>query len=158
MSSPVDISCSCPSCGALNRLKTAPEAGASELLCCSCGKPVALKAPGAAQAGRPLSICAVCGDDKLYIRKDFNRKVGCLIVGAGAALVPWTYGLSLAVCALADWLLYHMLPFITVCYVCGAQYRRLPLNPHHAPFELLTAQTWEARTLTWRRLQDRSTD
>ena len=110
------------------------------------------------QPGRAVSTCAVCGDDKLYVQKDFSQKVGCLVVGIGAVLVPWTYGLSLAVCALADWLAYRMLPMITVCYICRTRYRGLPVNPNHRPFELMTAQTWEARTLTWRRLHDRSAD
>ena len=101
-------------------------------------------------------MCPLCGNDKLYRQKDFSQKLGCLIMGVGAALVPWTWGLSLPVFALADFALYRALPFITCCYVCGARLRGLPLSPEALPFELLSAQTWEARGLAWRRLNDRS--
>jgi len=98
-----------------------------------------------------VTRCIVCGEDKFYVQKAFNQKVGCLIIAAGAALVPWTYGLSLGVCAAVDWLLYKLLPSVTVCYVCRASYGGLPLNPDHRPYDLMTAQTWEARALMWRR-------
>ena len=111
---------------------------------------------GAVAAHTPLAACPICGEDKLYVQKSLDQKIGCLVLAAGAALVPWTYGLSLAVCALADWLLYRMLPSITVCYVCGARCSGWPLNPDHKTYDLMTAQTWEARSITWRRRHDRS--
>lgn len=158
MSSRVDLSYPCPSCGTVNRRTLPLDAGASGIPCRACEAPLHFQAAGAVQPGRAVTSCAACGDDKLYIQKDFNRALGCLIVGVGAALVPWTYGLSLAACALLDLVAYRMLPMITVCYICGTRYRGLPLNPGHHPFELMSAQTWEARSLTWRRLRDRSTD
>jgi hypothetical protein len=100
----------------------------------------------------------VCGEDKFYVQKAFSQKAGCLIVAAGATLVPWTYGLSLAVCALLDWILYKILPSVTVCYICRASYGGIPLNPDHRPYELVTAQTWEARALAWRRAAGRQPD
>lgn len=100
--------------------------------------------------------CVVCGDTKFFIQKDFNQKLGCAIVAAGAILVPWTYGLSLAAFALFDLALYSWLPMVTVCYVCSTRYRGLPLNPDHAKYDLMTAQTWEARSLNWRMRHDRS--
>jgi len=102
--------------------------------------------------------CLVCGEDKFYIQKAFSQKAGCMIVAAGAALVPWTYGLSLAACAALDWLLYKMLPSVTVCYICRASYSGLPLDPAHKPYDLMTAQTWEARALTWRRTGGQTAD
>lgn len=138
----------CPDCGATTRLELPARAG-QPAACGSCRAVIQLAAP--ASAADPLTVCAVCGDDKLYVQKDFNQKAGCLIVALGAALVPWTYGLSLALCALIDWILYMRLPPLTVCYVCGSRYAGPPLHPDHAPFELMTAQTWEARSLTWRR-------
>lgn len=102
------------------------------------------------------SRCMVCGDDKFYVQKAFDQRLGCLIVAVGAVLVPWTYGLSLAVCALADLLLYRRLPPLTVCYVCKARYAGYPTHPDHAAYDLMTAQTYEARSLTWRRRYDRS--
>jgi len=146
----VEIRYICPSCGAAGRIAPPlPEAGAA---CRACSRALPLAGASAFDPARPVIECVVCGDDKLYIQKDFNQKVGFLIVGAGAALVPWTYGLSLAVCALADYILYRLLPSITVCYICASRYRGHPLNPDHLPYDLVTAQTYEARSLTWRRL------
>ena len=54
-----------------------------------------------------------------------------------------------AVCALLDLALYLWLPMIAVCYVCGARYAGLPLSPDHAPYDLMTAQTYEARSHNW---------
>ncbi len=68
---------------------------------------------------------------------------------AGALLVPWTWGLSLAVVALIDLLLYQALPRVSVCYVCRARYRGLPPHPGHAPFNLAMAQRREARARNW---------
>ena len=149
--------CFCPSCGAANSLEPPTGTGAPPP-CRSCGRILPFQAPGAVSSGRVVTACACCGDDKLYLVKDFDQRLGCLIVAVGAALVPWTYGLSLAVCALVDWLAYRLLPMVTVCYICATRYRGAPLNPDHKPFDLMTAQTWEARTLTWRRLHDQSAD
>ncbi|HZI95041.1 MAG TPA: hypothetical protein VFE84_12415 [Patescibacteria group bacterium] len=149
--------CFCPSCGTANSL--APPGDPAALPPCrSCGKTLPFQSPGAVAPGGAVTICPFCGDDKLYLVKDFDQRIGCLIVAVGAALVPWTYGLSLAVCALIDWLAYRLLPLVTVCYICATKYRGAPLNPDHKPFDLLTAQTWEARTLNWRKLHDQSAD
>jgi len=51
-----------------------------------------------------------------------------------------------------------MLPSETVCYVCGSRYTGPPLNPDHKAYDLMTAQTWEARSIAWRRRNDHSSD
>ena len=149
----MEISYSCPSCGGANRLSGGSPA--SRPACARCGEELPLALPGAPDIG-PLTACRICGDDKLFIQKKFSQKIGCLIVGIGAVLVPWTYGLSLAVCAFIDFLLYRRLPLITVCYICGARYSGVPISPDHAPYDLMTAQTYEARSVNWRNRHDRS--
>jgi hypothetical protein len=106
-------------------------------------------AGGPTIANTAPSACAVCGSEFLYWQKDFNQKAGCALVALGAALVPWTYGLSLAVMALVDFVLYQLLPRVSVCYVCKARYRGVPPHPDHRPFDLQTAQTYEARSAHW---------
>lgn len=71
------------------------------------------------------------------------------MVAFGAVLTPWTYGLSLAFMALVDFVLYQILPRVSVCYICKARYCGVPPNPAHGPYELLTAQTYEARAVNW---------
>lgn len=147
----------CPRCGIANNLPVSSNGlGPDPVPCRKCADPLPIRASEAIGTARMVKVCGVCGDDKLYTQKDFNQKIGCLVMAVGAALVPWTWGLSLGVCALADFLLYRVLPTITVCYVCGSRYRGLPINPDHFPFELVTAQLWEARSLNWKKLNDPS--
>ena len=145
----------CPKCGIANALPVSTTGlGAGPAPCRRCGQALPISQPEAVSAGRMVTVCAVCSDDKLYTQKDFNQKLGCLVLAIGAAFVPWTWGLSLGVCAIADFLLYRILPTITVCYVCASRYIGLPINPDHHAFELMTAQLWEARALNWNRLND----
>lgn len=83
-----------------------------------------------------LLYCGVCGCRDLFAQKDFSRKVGLLIVAAGAILAPFTRLISLFVCALIDLVLYKVLPLITVCYRCHSIYREFALNPQHEGFNL----------------------
>ncbi len=144
----------CPACGSGNRIADLGTPLPERVTCRSCRAALRPAAPEGWAPGQPPVRCVVCGDDKLYIQKDINQKVGCLVVGIGALLVPWTYGLSLALCALIDYILYRLLPSITVCYVCGSRYRGLPLPANAGPYDLVTAQTYEARAINWRRFND----
>lgn len=153
----MEIRYTCPSCGIGNGLPLRPDGTADpEPPCRSCGRCLKLAAPRGLPPDRRVIECLVCGDNKLFTQKDFNQKIGCAIVGVGALLVPWTYGLSLAVCALVDFLLYRRLPLIAACYVCGAKYRGFPVSADLEAYELLTAQTCEARAIHWRRSNDSS--
>jgi len=51
--------------------------------------------------------------------------------------------------ALVDLILYRTLPRVSVCYICKARYRGVPPHPDHLPFDLMTAQTYEARSVHW---------
>lgn len=91
------------------------------------------------QDGRPgrVEICPLCSSRHLYRQRDFNRVLGCLIVVVGAALVPWTYGLSLLLCSLLDLWLYYRLPEAAVCYRCDTVYRDARPTPGQREFDLL---------------------
>ena len=78
--------------------------------------------------------CPVCDCRQFYLAKDFNHFAGCLIMGVGIILVPWTYGLSLPVFALIDWLLHKRVPWITVCYRCGTEFRGFDTVQRFKPF------------------------
>ena len=85
----------------------------------------------------PLNRCPFCQCRQFYLSKNFNQLMGCLIVFCGIVLVPWTYGLSLPVFALIDWLIYKKVPTIIMCYQCAAEFhhlstgRRLKSFMHH---------------------------
>lgn len=70
-----------------------------------------------------LTLCPVCQCRQFYLSKDFNQFVGCLVMLIGIVLVPFTYGLSLPVFALLDWMLHHQIPTIVNCYKCGCEFR-----------------------------------
>ena len=81
-----------------------------------------------------FEICPLCECRQFYIQKDFNQAVGCLIMLVGIGLVPKTYGLSLPVVCLFDWLLYRKVATIVLCYRCGAEYRGFPIPPQFKTF------------------------
>ena len=91
----------------------------------------------------PLQECVVCGYERLFTQKDFNRKLGILVVAIGAVLSPWTYGLSLLGCMLLDYALYYIVPEITVCYGCDAIYRGFQNNPRHRAHDPLLAERYK---------------
>ena len=125
--------------------------GSEETLTCSNCNHTQPLAHGALDAGRnlidPLEVCGACNSNRLYSQKDFNRKLGLAIVIAGAALSPWTYGLSLVVCMGLDYGLYRFVPEITVCYACDAIHRGFQHNPAHRAHDPLLAERFrrEAR-------------
>ncbi len=79
--------------------------------------------------------CHLCGYDDFYLVKDFNKMLGLLIFIAGAILSIWTYGLSLAVAAFIDWILYKKLQFLKVCYICDSEFRNLPISTEDKAYE-----------------------
>jgi hypothetical protein len=120
------------------------------LICDNCGRRQAMAEAGFDAGGAlrdPLEACLACGSNKLYTQKDFNRKLGLAVVVVGAALSPWTYGLSLVACMAFDYGLYHFVPEITVCYACDAIHRGFTHNPAHRAHDPLLSERFrrEAR-------------
>lgn len=129
----------CPRCERPSLQEVGPD---SELVCDNCDHRQALP-PAAVDGGElvdPLAVCLACGSRRLFAQKDFNRKLGVGIVVVGAALSPWTYGLSLLACMLLDYGLYRIVPEITVCYGCDAIHRGFEHNPLHRAHDPLLAE------------------
>jgi ribosomal protein S27E len=103
--------------------------------CKKCSNEQALFSSESLKQSKILDLCPICQKKDFYIQRDFPQQAGCLVVLVGAIFVPWTYGLSLAVVALLDLILYRALPNITVCYHCLSKIRGLLLNPKHKPFD-----------------------
>lgn len=82
-----------------------------------------------------IRVCSSCNAKDLYLQKDFPRKIAIPIVLVGIVTVPWTYGISLIVVALIDFILFKAVPWMTVCYRCHAEYRGYALNPAHKEFD-----------------------
>jgi len=87
--------------------------------------------------------CPVCACRQFYLSKDFNQLLGCLVVAIGIVLVPWTYGLSLPVLALIDWMLYRRVPTVLNCYHCGSLFKGFETPKHLKPFSHPLAMQYE---------------
>jgi DNA-directed RNA polymerase subunit RPC12/RpoP len=100
-------------------------------------------------APETVTSCPVCACKHLYRQRDVNRAFGCLLVAIGAALVPWTYGLSLVFLALVDFWFYRRLGESVVCYRCDTVYRDAKPGPRQGEFDLLKhdvlkyGKTWQ---------------
>jgi hypothetical protein len=125
----------CRACGLPFRAAL-PAAGES-LSCPSCEVGREVGDGWSAEAPTRVEACPLCGCRHLYRQRDVNRALGCGVVALGAALVPWTFGLSLLACALVDLWLYRRLPFAVVCYRCDTVYRDARPSARQGEFDLL---------------------
>ena len=90
-----------------------------------------------------FTICPICGCKDLYRKKDFNQAIGCIIIFIGAIFVPWTYGLSLLVLSLIDYLLYKRVKDSVECYKCKSEYKGIIVPEHIKPFDHHIAELYE---------------
>jgi hypothetical protein len=126
----------CRSCGL--PFPATIDRGARELVCPQCGVARAIASEGwSDQAPREVEICPLCGCKHLYRQRDMHRAWGCALVALGAALVPWTYGLSLVALGLLDFYLHRRLRNAVVCYRCDTVYRDAVPLERQGEFDLL---------------------
>lgn len=78
----------------------------------------------------------MCGAAHLYRQKDFNRKWGLALVALGVIFAYWTYGISLVVVTLLDWVISRRVKEVATCYRCQVVFRDTPLIADVAPFDL----------------------
>lgn len=120
------ITFQCPLCGRIGKV----EATEGDILCPHCGT----------QKGKIdrmesfFDQCPLCECRQFYLSKDFNQFVGLLILAMGIFFVPKTYGLSLPLFALVDWILYKRVPTIVNCYRCAGIFRGFDYPKHLKPF------------------------
>ncbi len=109
-----------------------------KLSCPQCGAARAVAAEGWKDGpAAHVEVCPLCGCRHLYRQRDFNRALGCALVAVGAALVPWTFGLSLPAFGLVDLWLWRRLKDAVVCYRCDTVYRDARPGPRQGDFDLL---------------------
>lgn len=129
----------CRACGLPFAATLTP--GSGELPCPSCGavRPVSSEKWTDGPGGNygTIEVCPLCGCRHLYRQRDFNRALGCLLVAVGAALVPWTFGLSLPAFGLVDLWLWRRLRDAVVCYRCDTVYRDARPSSRQGDFDLL---------------------
>jgi hypothetical protein len=85
-------------------------------------------------SGSRVDVCSRCATTAFYVQKDFDQRLGCAILVAGAALalgVSWRFGgiwfvpVLLAVAA-ADVVLAWRVKPVVICYRCDTEYRDVP--------------------------------
>ena len=141
----IRLLCPNPQCG--RSVDVCPDEAPAAFACPCCQQPLELNLAGAIVNG-VLTRCACCGGEELYLRKDFPRRLGLAVVVVVAGLsfylfgcgqLGWALGVLIALVVL-DVLIYRLVPTITVCYRCQAEFRGLPPNPAHTAFDLATAE------------------
>lgn len=98
----------------------------------------------------PLETCPKCGCREMFIRKDFPQKVGlAVVVVAGITFIIlaawrgtfWVGAMVLVLAAVIDLVFYAIVPKMTVCYRCRAEFRG-PINPKHEGYELAVGEKY----------------
>jgi hypothetical protein len=102
-------------------------------------------------ASSVLTACPNCGCKDLFIRKAFPQMLGLSIVVIAAIaflslassrqhfyLGAWI----LVGAAIVDAALYALVPKMTVCYRCRAEFRDPPINPNHHGYELAVGEKY----------------
>lgn len=121
----MEIDALCPQCRERVSVHLAP--GEATLPCPKCGKDLVENLAAETREGKRLAQCPVCGAAHTYRQKDFNRVLGVGLIVLGVALAYFTYGISLVVVTLIDWLLVRNVGEVGCCYQCHAQFRKSPL-------------------------------
>ena len=139
----------CPECHAWT---TTDQAAAPAWSCTACGSIV----PAAASsAGETLPVCRRCGNEELYIQKDFPHWLGMSILVIACAASVVTYAMERIVLtwailigsALVDVILYLLVGNVTVCYRCQTQYRGFAPETQHHPFDLAVGEKYRQERL-----------
>jgi len=94
----------CPSCKKTSELLYQK---GEDTKCPNCGTILVRFLTEEFEVSHRLNQCPVCGASHLYRQKDFNRRVGILLLVLGLALAYFTYGVSVGVLTLFDWWLYR---------------------------------------------------
>ena len=142
----------CKACGLPFKVRL--ERGQQEIECPNCSQVLALDLDGwSTDNDQYVKTCLLCDCRHLYRQRDFNRGLGCTLVAIGAALVPWTYGLSLVVLSLIDLVLYYRLPESVVCYRCDTVYRDARPGDRQNEFDLLRHDVLKYGK-SWQELED----
>lgn len=142
----------CKACGM--PFKSRLERQQKELPCPSCSEIVEIDIDGwSPEDETSIDRCVICDCRHLYRQRDFNRALGCSLVAVGAALVPWTFGLSLVLLSLVDLILYYRLPESVVCYRCDTVYRDARPMQRQNEFDLLKHDVLKYGK-SWQELED----
>ncbi|HKF45064.1 MAG TPA: hypothetical protein VKG01_18345 [Thermoanaerobaculia bacterium] len=129
----------CPDCLTAKNFDT-PQSG--EFRCGNCGRPAVARFESFAGPGG-IERCAFCGGRAFFLQKDFDQRLGCLLMAvslAAALFAGWRFGWIwftpvLLASVLVDWVVATRVRAVTICYRCDAEYREAPPNPRHRGYD-----------------------
>jgi hypothetical protein len=157
----VELTFSCNNCGAIGHVSPLEEA--LETVCGQCGAARPIDPQAALRS--ELQFCPVCTTNDLYIQKDFPQGLGLFIVLVGIAIstVFWYYEMPISafvvlIISLAlDFLMYHIVPDVTICYRCLSQYRGVGSNGsgRFQPFDLATGERYRQERMRVQQIRER---
>jgi DNA-directed RNA polymerase subunit RPC12/RpoP len=135
------------------------EAEAGDFSCAKCGKAYTAGFEGVLSA-EGVEQCAFCGNHAFFLQKDFDQRLGCLIMGvslAAALFVGWKFGWIwftpvLLATVVVDWIVAAKIRPVTICYRCDAEYREIPVHPRHKGYDPHVAERY-AEKKTVRRMR-----
>jgi predicted RNA-binding Zn-ribbon protein involved in translation (DUF1610 family) len=129
-----EIQAKCPHCHTVKLLPYPYEEASA--VCVSCSADLIAHPTLAFHNEGRLDQCPICGSAHLYRQKDFNRRLGVAIVLFGVLFSYYTYGLSLLLVAVIDWLIYRRVGEVASCYACHSVYRGFSSVTAVPPFNL----------------------
>jgi hypothetical protein len=157
----MELTFSCPTCGAIGRVCRLEQATRAE--CDHCGRVKPLHCEALAQD--QVQSCPWCSTTDLYIQKDFPQGLGLFIVVVGfvVSTVFWYYEMPipaysvLVVSMLLDLLMYYKVPDVTICYRCLSQIRGKGSNPggRYQPFDLACGERYRQERIRAQQLRER---
>jgi hypothetical protein len=155
----VRVSVYCSECFARIELPAPLDAPAGSVSCPSQHPPVSFSHSEAVKAGSRVDVCSRCSSSALFSQKDFDQRLGCVILAFGAALalgVSWRFGgiwfvpVLLAVAAV-DLVLARRVAPVVICYNCDTEYRGVADRSLARAFDPHVAERF-ASTKTVRRM------
>jgi hypothetical protein len=110
------------------------DAPSGEVSCPQAHETIAFRHSEAVARGERVDRCSRCGKTAFYAQKDFDQRVGCAVLAAGAGIalaVSWRYGGVTFVPVLllfvaVDLLLARRVGSVVICYRCDTEYRDVP--------------------------------
>jgi hypothetical protein len=126
--------------------------------CTGCGRTYEVRDGILGAAG--VERCAFCGNRAFFLQKDFDQRIGCLIMGVSLALalwVGWKFGWIwftpvLLATVVVDWIVAARIRPVTICYRCDGEYREVPIHRRHRGYDPHIAERY-ATTKTVRRMR-----
>jgi len=135
------------------------ETESGDFACAKCAVPYSARFDGVATA-EGVEQCAFCGNHAFFLQKDFDQRLGCLIMAvslAAALVVGWKAGWIwftpvLLATVVVDWIVAAKIKPVTICYRCDAEYRDVPVHPRHKGYDPHVAERF-TETKTVRRMR-----